>query len=94
MKVTIRGLGHLSNNLGSLVTNIEEDCLNVAELIRRLMNVFPQLREYLEITDSYIDVKPGFLVFVNRIDIRVLLMNESEICNEAFIDIIPVIHHG
>ncbi len=94
MKIAVRALGHISRELGTLELELDVTCLDVRSLIKLVISNNEKLSTVFEVANEAPSVKPGFLVFVNGIDYRILTMEKATICREALIDIIPVIHHG
>ncbi len=93
MKIVVRALGHSHLELGfrELDVSLQDGCVSIRKLIELLLREAPRLR--LVFSSEYVPT-PRFLVFVNRVDVRIYLLSNALVCGDTSIDIVPVIHHG
>jgi len=96
MKLTVRALGHLHSELGfrELQLSLPSECIEIENAINVLLKEKPKLTKVFREDGDQLSISPFYLVFVNRVDIRIMMLSKELLCNDTVIDIVPVIHHG
>ena len=94
MKVLVRGLGHLASEIGSIEIEIKDvECLEVEKLLEEVISKVNPIAKFITRNTSW-DARPGYLVFLNKVDLRILVREKRTLCSDVIIDVVPVIHHG
>jgi len=98
IEIVVRPHGSIRLDLGEeirLFLDVEgsSECLDIAEIVRRVVDTVPRLSRYLD--PSKCSTRPGYLAFVNGVDIEIVKMGGGRVCGETIVlDLLPVIHRG
>ena len=97
IEIVVKPHGTLRLELGEEIRFVIEaessECIDLAQLVTKLIDTVPKLSRFLDPSRS--STRPGYLAFVNGVDIEIVKMGGGRVCSDrVVIDLLPVIHRG